>query len=76
MVTVYGEILERYFGNANCHYNCFTHIRSKLIEREGKHDLLWIYKWPKKMLYKILGKEKLTFCVYSNSCLTCTEDIY
>ena len=29
----------------------------------------------KKMLYKILGKEKLTFCVYSNNCLTCTEDI-
>ena len=27
------------------------------------------------MLYKILGKEKLTFCVYLNNCLTCTEDI-
>lgn len=40
MVTVYEEILERYFGTANCHYNHFTHVRSGLVEREGKHDLL------------------------------------
>ena len=40
MVTVYGEILERYFGNANCHYTHFTYVRSELVERKGKHDLL------------------------------------
>ena len=48
MIIVYGEILETYFGNANCHYNHFTHVRSELVEKEGKHDLLRIYKWPKK----------------------------